>query len=246
MSDKQTPVSAKLYIDIVIAAGAWVWICAGLQHSFRNGALFWACLLVGLFAATLKVRLPGVEGTFSLGFVGSLVAIQELDFAEAVVVGTLVGVTQSLWRPSRRPLAIQVAFNAANVAISTAVAYGAYRGGLLNDSSNSCALLLLSAATLFYVVNTGTVAGVLCLLEHKSLNCMVEHWCLWSFSYYLAGALLALFVQSIAGLPLVPLVLLPLLFIANILYRGYVGCLAESDPDDQSLTDDAKYHLYGR
>jgi hypothetical protein len=41
-------------------------------------------------------------------------------------------------------------------------------------------------------------------------------------------------------------VLLPLLFIANILYRGYVGCLAESDPDDRSLTDDEKYHLYGR
>src|SRR5579864_5195242 len=210
MADRQTSPSVRLYSEAVLAVGGTVWIYAGLQHSFGHGTLFWACLAVALFAATLKVRLPGVEGTFSLGFVGSLVAIQELDFAEAVVVGTLVGVTQSLWRPIRRPLAIQVAFNAANVAISTAVAYGAYRGGLVNDSSNSCALLLLSAATLFYVVNTATVAGVLCLLEHKPLAHMLEHWCVWSFSYYLAGALLAMFLQSIAGLPLVPLALLPL------------------------------------
>jgi hypothetical protein len=245
MSDQKTPVHAQFYIDVVLAIGACVWISAGLQHSFRHGALFWACLVVGLFAATLKVRLPGIDGTFSLGFVGSLVAIQELDFAEAVVVGTLVGVTQCFWKPARRPLAIQVAFNAANLANSTAIAYCAYRGGVLNDSNN-CALLLLSAATLFYVVNTGTVAGVLCLLERKSLAYILEQWCLWSFSYYLAGALLAMFLQSIAGLPLVPLALVPLLFIAHIVYRAYVGRLAEPDRHNQSLTGQEKYHLYGR
>ena len=65
-----------------------------------------------------------------MGFVGSLVAIQELDFAEAVAVGTLVAVAQCLWRPERRPMAIQVAFNAANIANSTTVAYGVYRGFL--------------------------------------------------------------------------------------------------------------------
>ena len=237
MSDKQTPVSAKFYIDIVIAAGAWVWICAGLQHSFRNGALFWACLVVGVFAATLKVRLPGVEGTFSLGFVGSLVAVQQLDFTEAVVVGTLVGVMQSLWRPLRRPLAIQVAFNAANVANSTAVAFGAYRGWLLNTPNNNSAWLLLWASTLFYAVNTGTVSGVLCLLERKPLGQMFEHWCLWSFSYYLAGALLTVFLQSIAGSPLVPLALLVPMFIVYFVYRGHIKYRRELNQSDQAFTD---------
>src|SRR5579864_1021861 len=119
MAHKQTPVTARLYVDVVLAFGAWVWICAGLEHSFQHGALFCECLVVGLFAATLKIRLPGVEGTFSLGFVGALVAVQELDFAEAVVVGTLVAVTQCFWRPERPPTVIQIAFNAANIANST-------------------------------------------------------------------------------------------------------------------------------
>jgi hypothetical protein len=235
MTDKKTPLAARFYIDIVLAVGFWVWISAGLQHSFRHGLLFFSCLVVALFAATLKVRLPGIDGTFSLGFVGSLVAVQELDFAEAVVVGTLVAVTQCLWRPERCPTTIQVAFNAANVANSTTVAYGVYRG-FLSSSPDSCSLVLLAAAAAFYVVNTGTVASLLCLLERKPLAQMVEHWGVWSFSYYLAGALLAVSVQSIAGLPLVPLVLLFPLLIAHVVYRRYIKCQTESE-GSRSFTD---------
>jgi hypothetical protein len=236
MADRQTSPSVRFYIEAVLAVGGTVWIYAGLQHSFGHGTLFWACLAMALFAATLKVRLPGVEGTFSLGFVGSLVAVQQLDFTEAVVVGTLVGVMQSLWRPLRRPLAIQVAFNAANVANSTAVAFGAYRGWLLHTPNNSSAWLLLWAAALFYAVNTGIVSGVLCLLEQKPLAQMFEHWCLWSFSYYLAGALLAVFLQSIAGSPLVPLALLVPMFIVYFVYRGHIRGRRQSNQSDQVFT----------
>jgi hypothetical protein len=237
MANRQTPTSVRLYSEAVLAIGTTVWIYAGLQHSFGHPALFWACLAMALFAATLKVRLPGVEGTFSLGFVGSLVAVQQLDFTEAVVVGTLVGVMQSLWRPLRCPLAIQVAFNAANVANSTAVAFGAYRGWLLNTPNNNSVWLLLWASTLFYAVNTGTVSGVLCLLERKPLGQMFEHWCLWSFSYYLAGALLTVFLQSIAGSPLVPLALLVPMFIVYFVYRGHIKYRRELNQSDQVFTD---------
>jgi hypothetical protein len=235
MTDKQTPMGARIYIDVVLALGLWVWISAGLQHSFRHGPLFLACLVVALFAATLKIRLPGIEGTFSLGFVGSLVAVQELDFSEAVVIGSLVAVTQCLWRTQQRPTAIQIAFNAANIANSTTVAYGVYRG-LLSSNPDTCSLGLLAAAAAFYVVNTGTVASVLCLLERKPLAQMVEHWGVWSFSYYLAGALLAVFVQSITGLPLVPLILLLPLLIAHVVYRGYIKCQAGAT-DSHPLTE---------
>ena len=220
-TEGQPPVGALFYIDAVIAVGAWVAISAGLQHSFRHGALFLACLIVGLFAGTLKIRLPGVDGTFSLGFVGSLVAVQQLDFSEAIVVGILGGLMQCLWRPLRRPTALQLAFNAANLGNSTAVAFGVYRG-LLSSACN-CSLVLLAAGAAFYLVNMGTVASLLCLLERKSLAHMLEHWCIWSFSYYLAGAFLAVFLQSIAGLPLVPLILLPPLFIAHVVYRGFLA-----------------------
>ena len=162
-----------------------------------------------------------------MGFVGSLVAIQELGFTEAIVIGTLVGVTQCLWKPRRWPSTTQLTFNAANLANCTAVAYCVYRG-LLSSSSGAGSLALLAAGAAFYVVNTGTVASLLCLLERKPLAQMLEHWCVWSFSYCLAGAFLAVFLQSVAGSSLVPLILLPLLFIAHVVYRGYVGRLEEA------------------
>jgi hypothetical protein len=106
---------------------------AALWHSFRPSALFWTCVVTAVAAATLKIRLPGVDGTFSLGFVGSLIAIQHLSFAEALAVG----VVQSPWNPSQRPLPMQVLFNSANLANSTAVAYAVYRGWLLSEDRAS-------------------------------------------------------------------------------------------------------------
>ena len=89
--------------------------------------------------------------------------------------------------------------------------------------------MLLTAAAAFYVVNTQEPSPACCACwnadrSHKWLSTGA-----WSVTrYYLAGALLAVAVQSIAGLPLVPLVLLLPLLIAHVVYRGYMKCQAEA------------------
>jgi hypothetical protein len=222
VADQRIPARAQFYIEAVIAVGATVWLYAGLRHSFRHGVLFGTCLALAIIAAMMKVRLPRVEGTFSLGFVGALIAIQELDFTEAVVVGSMVGLTQSIWRPQQRPVAVQVAFNVANVAIATAVAYAAYRGGLIGGPNEGSMGLLLWTATLFYVTNTGIVAGVLCLLEQTPIGQVFEHWCVWSLGYFLGGAVLVAGAHSLVGSSFASLALLPSMFVTYFVYRAYV------------------------
>ena len=215
----QTPLKAKFYIDSVLVASLCLWMHAALRHSLRPDASFWACAVTAVAASTLKLRLPGIEGTFSLGFVGPLVAIQQLGFAESLVVGSLVGITQCLWNPFRRPLPIQILFNAANLSNSTAVAYAVYRGWLLRDEGTYSTALLFWAAALFYAVNTGTVAGVLSLLERKPLAQMFQHWCLWSFWYFVAGALIARFAIQVVVLAVMPIAILLPIIGTYLVYR---------------------------
>jgi len=221
----QTPLKARFYIDSVLVANICLWAHAALRYSFRPGALFWACVVTAVAASTLKIRLPGVDGTFSLGFVGSLVAIQQLSFAESLAVGSLVGITQCVCNPFRRPLPIQILFNAATLSNSTAIAYAVYRGWLLGDEGTSSPTLLLWAAALFYAVNTGTVAGILSLLERKPLADMFQHWCLWSFWYFVAGALIARFAIQVVVLAVMPIVFLLPIIGTYLVYRARHGLL---------------------
>jgi hypothetical protein len=220
-----------------------VWVYAGLQHSLPHGLFFWTCFALGILAAMMKVRMPRVEGTFSLGFVAALIGIQELGFAEAVAVGSVVGLTQAVWRPQVRPSSIQVVFNVANVAIATAVAYCSYRPGLLGGPNEGSIGLLLWAAGLFYITNTGIVAGVLCLLERKPLGQVFEHWCVWSFWYFLAGAVLVGFAHFLAGSAFASLTLLPSMFITYFVYRAYVR--SRSDAANRRAKADNRSLLAG-
>jgi hypothetical protein len=221
----QIPLRARFCIDSVIVAGICLWMYAALHHPFqplRSRALFCACVVTAVAAATLKIRLPGVNGTFSLGFVGSLVAIQQLGLMESLAIGSIVGIIQCVWNPVRRPLPIQILFNAANFSNSTAVAYAVYRGWLLSDAGTQSTAQLFWAAALFYTVNTGTVAGVLSLLERKPLANMFQHWCLWSFWYFAAGALIARFAIHLVALAAFPIALLLPIIGTYLIYRGYM------------------------
>lgn len=178
--------------------------------------------MTAIAGATLKIRLPGIEGTFSLGFVGSLVAIQQLSLAECLAIGSIVGVIQCAWNPVQRPLPVQILFNAANLSNSTAVAYAVYRGWLLADAGTPSTTLLFWSAVWFYAVNTGTVAGLLSLLERKPLADMFQHWCLWSFWYFAAGAVIARFAIHVLVVAVMPIALLLPIIGTYFVYRGYM------------------------
>ncbi len=88
------------------------------------------------------------------------------------------------------------------------------------------------AAAVLYITNTGLLSVVLALVEGKPLNAMWENWVVWSFPYYLVGAVVAgTFSLTSPSVDWKSLVLItPMLFMTYIWYRRYVETLSQERP----------------
>src|SRR5947209_4596778 len=181
--------SAKTYIFSIGAIGAIV--CGGALLSsppaLTVGIL--AYLALSFAAGILKVRLPGITGTYSIVFLPVLAGIAHLGLT-ATLLGMIVGtLAQTLLRTQKRPSALQLLFNIANLAISIGVSTALYDWFVSGaDAYRPMALALVTAV--FFALNTCLVSGILSLLQGKRLAEVCQTWYSWSFPYYLIGAAL--------------------------------------------------------
>jgi hypothetical protein len=85
----------------------------------------------------------------SPSFVPLFFSAGAISWQETVVLAAGSGVLQTLWKPRRPPIALQVAFNGANLAIAMGAAFAVSRalGG------NQILLQLAVAALVFEVLN---------------------------------------------------------------------------------------------
>src|SRR5215813_11870152 len=115
---------ARLYISVVVALGSFV-LAVGAMHPTSHQPIKFCCyLLIAILASRLKVRLPGITGTMSVNFLFILLGILELGFTETLTLGTAAILVQCFYRD--RPSPLQITFNLAASALSTAIAYGSY------------------------------------------------------------------------------------------------------------------------
>src|SRR5437667_442421 len=180
---------AKLLISLVVAAGTGVLLYAAIHPTSKNIAQFICYLLIALLASRLKVNLPGITGTMSVNFLFILLGILELSFAETLVLGTAAILVQCFYQD--RPSALQITFNICASAFSIATVYGVShlaqsQGGISNHS-----LLLVIAAAVYFVANTGSIAIVIALSENKSMRRVWVECYFWSLPYYMVGAAIA-------------------------------------------------------
>src|SRR5207245_7860218 len=164
---------------------------AGLDPWKSDDAFRFACyFLISIMASGCKVNLPGVTGMMSVNFLFILIGIVELSLPETMFIAWAATIFQSFWRSKTRPLAVQVLFNVANVAIATTASYHVYHLQAPNLGFRAPALLVL-AACVYFVMNTLPVAVVISLTEGKNFNKIWRECYFWSFPYYLAGAAIA-------------------------------------------------------
>ena len=69
------PATAKTYVATVIAAGVAVLAAAGANWTTSEPKEFLIYVALAVLASVLKLRLPGVEGTYSLNFLFILAGI---------------------------------------------------------------------------------------------------------------------------------------------------------------------------
>jgi diguanylate cyclase (GGDEF)-like protein/putative nucleotidyltransferase with HDIG domain len=216
---------ARTFILATIVCGFAV-LALGFYHAeWTNLGPFICYFVLAMMASGMKVKLPGVTGTMSVIFLFILIGIHELTVAETLLISLAGTLVQCYWTRSR-PKAVQVLFNLSSMSTAVGVAAYVYRAssGVLRGSPP---LMLILAATVFFVLNTAPVSCIIALTEGKSLRKIWSECYFWSFPYYLAGAAIAALtslVQHYAGWQS-SLLVMPVIYSIYRSYSVYLGLL---------------------
>ena len=213
--------AAKAYISCVIAAGGLV-LAASLGNWSSPDPRLWAVyLLLAVAASIVKLRLPGMDGTYSLNFLFLLYGIAHFSLGETVIAGCAGAVAQSLLNARKRPSLVQVLFNIANLTLSVGACFVVARGWLAAGMAQYLPAVLAVVACAYFIINTVLVSGVLSLVQNKPIGEVWREWYVWSFPYYMIGVTLVGLFPSPARV--VPgeawLILLPLLYLVHFFLR---------------------------
>jgi hypothetical protein len=183
--------SAKAYIAVVATLGFGLLGLAALNWHSADLLRFAVFLMLGMISATWKVKLPGLTGTISGSFLFILVGVSAFSLAETAVLASAAALVQCFWRVKKNPMAVQVVFNVAALAISASAAWAGAHTLVQFFNSSSLILLLVPAACIFFVADTGLVAGVIALVEDRPFLAVWRDCHGWSFTYYALGAAIA-------------------------------------------------------
>src|SRR3974390_2805894 len=120
-------IAARAFIAGMGLAGAAA-LAYAFSHWQTTDPVKFACYLIAtLLASSLKVGLPGIQGTLSVNFLFTLLGILELSLPETLAIGLASTLAQFYWKPARRVKPVQLVFNLSQVTVSSGIAYGAYR-----------------------------------------------------------------------------------------------------------------------
>lgn len=193
-----------------------------------NPLKFFCYLAVALLASSLKIKLPGINGTMSVNFLFILLGVLELSFGETLVIGFAAVLVQSYWKSSNlKP--IHVIFNLSQLPVGTAAAYVVYQLVTAHVLHRSDPLALLLVAIAYFAVNTFAMAIIIRLTEGKPVLKVWSECYFWSFPYYLVGAAIAglvSFLNRHIGWQS-SLLVLPPVYLMYRSYRLYLGKLED-------------------
>ena len=220
-------IGARVFIAGMSVAGV---VCFAMAFSHRQSSdpvKFVCYLIAALLASSLKVVLPGIEGTLSVNFLFTLLGILELSLPETLLIGLASTLAQFYWKPARQLKLVQLVFNVSQVTVSSAVAYGAYKLVAIHVLHAPGPLALLAAAITHFACNTAAMSTIIGLTEDKPIFKVWSEIYLWSFPYYMVGAAaagLVHFLNRHIGWQS-SLLILPPIYLMYRSYRLYLGKL---------------------
>src|SRR5450631_1325190 len=220
-------IGARAFIACMALSGT-VCLAVAFSHWQSSDPTKFACYLIAaLLASSLKVSLPGIEGTLSVNFLFTLLGILELSLPETLVIGLASTLAQFYWKPARRVKLVQLVFNLSQVTVSSSVAYGAYKLIVVYVLHAPGPLALLVAAITHFACNTAAMSTIIGLTEDKPIARVWRASYLCSFPYYMVGAAaagLVNFLNRYIGWQS-SLLILPPIYLMYRSYRLYLGKL---------------------
>jgi len=232
----------RVFVAAMSLAASVCFALAFLHWQSGDPLKFVCYVLAALLASSLKVSLPGIEGTLSVNFLFTLLGVLELSLPETLLIGLSSTLGQFYWKPARRLKAIQLVFNVAQVTVSSTVAYGAYQLVTIRVLHGPGPLALLVASVTQFACNTAAMATIIGLTEDKSIPGVWRASYLWSFPYYMVGAAaagLVHFLNQHIGWQSSLLVLPPI----YLMYRSYRLYLGKLEAEKQHAEKVSNLHL---
>ncbi|MGE0405163.1 MAG: HD domain-containing phosphohydrolase [Candidatus Korobacteraceae bacterium] len=232
----------RVFIAVTAAAGIGFMVQAGMQWQSTGVARFLCYIAAALLASTLTVRLPGVGATKWLGSILVLVGLQELSYAETMVMACTATLAQNLWDSKKKALHSEMMFNLCNV---TAVAVGLANcfylmPGRLTQYRGPLALTL--AATTYFLATT-CLPMILQRLTRtdNAVQKTAPDWYFLTFPYYLVGTATAGIVELMNRRVAWHMALLafPVLYATHRCYRVH---LRRVENDKEKMADLAALH----
>jgi putative nucleotidyltransferase with HDIG domain len=231
-----------MFIAGMALAACACFVPAFFQWHSSDPVKFICYLIAALLASSLKVVLPGVEGTLSVNFLFTLLGILELSLPETLAIGLASTLAQFYWRPARRVKLVQLVFNLSQVTVSSAVAYGAYKLVAIYVLHAPGPLALLVAAITHFGCNTAAMSTIIGLTEDKPIVKVWAEIYLWSFPYYMVGAAaagLVNFLNAHIGWQSSLLILPPI----YLMYRSYRLYLEKLETEKRHAEQVSSLHL---
>jgi diguanylate cyclase (GGDEF)-like protein len=232
----RSPLAARIYIAAVIAAGG-----AGFVGAFEHGTsrpLTLALLLVvSLVASLAKVEIGvlGSGATLTACHITDLLALAICGPDTAVLVSAWSAWTQCSFRSTQRTPPHQTLFSVGALAIAMGISGVVYV--LLGGPADGTSLEIkpfAAAATVFFLVNSGLVAGAVAFTVGDSFRGVWFDFFLSVWPSFVIGAGLSAVIAH--GIQAQDYWLVPLLAASlAILHRNYQACLARMN---DGITDD--------
>ena len=240
---------ARLFIAATGAVGIWSLVHALWYWQSADLTRFVCYLLVAVLASSLKIQLPGIDGTMSVNFLFILLSVLELSLPETLVLGCTATLAQCLFGTQQKRVPIKIVFNVLSMmANAIAISYYAYHA-LQKIAGAGTLLLLVITALIFFVANTVPVAIVISLTEGKPAHKVWGECHFWSFPYYMVGAAVVFAVGLLSkkiGWQ-TSLLVLPLIYWVYRSYHLYLAKLAaekkQVEIEKGNAEDAASLHL---
>jgi hypothetical protein len=118
-------IGARAYVAGLAVVACVCFVFAFFRWQSTDPVKFVCYLVAVILASSLKVSLPGIEGTLSVNFLFTLIGILEMSLPETLLIGLVSTLAQFYWRPARQLKVVQLVFNLSQVTVCSAAAYGA-------------------------------------------------------------------------------------------------------------------------
>jgi diguanylate cyclase (GGDEF)-like protein/putative nucleotidyltransferase with HDIG domain len=184
-------IQAKVFVACTASIGIVLFALSLRDWYSADHLRFCTYLLTALLASSLKITLPSTDASMSVNFLFTLLSVLELSPAETMIIGCAPTLVQCLRQRNEGPgKTVRVLFNVFSMmAPAVWLCTWVFRHSQ-NLLGHSLPLIMMVAASTFFLANTLPIAAIISLSEKRSFRQTWSETHFWSFGYYLVGAAL--------------------------------------------------------